>query len=147
MPGGYSTSASPNVELPGGYSTSASVEVPGGYSTSAAAVGADLYGQLPLAPSTRSLPLEKRAFFRPLTRSEAEAVLALQPNGSFLLRPSSQPDAKCTLSHRSFDGSVGHALVFLDDSGWSLEGTEGVFSTVDDLLLSLPLLHDKVESK
>jgi hypothetical protein len=147
IPGGYSmggaaiTSSSPTT-------TTTSPHVPAGYSTGVAsptAAAADTYGQLPLKPSSRQLPLEQRSFFKRLTRQQAEAVLARATDGTFVLRPSSQTDARCTLSHRSFDGTIGHALLFYDARGWSLEGADGLHATIDDLLLSLPLLHDQLE--
>jgi small GTP-binding protein len=106
----------------------------------------DMYGELPLAPAARQqvVPLEQRPFFRNCSRQEAEAYLQASPDGTFLLRPSSQPRAKCTLSSRSYAGEIGHALISETDKGFHLETVEGYYSSIDELLRALPIDHDLI---
>jgi small GTP-binding protein len=106
----------------------------------------DMYGELPLAPAARSqvVPLEQRPFYRNFTRQEAESYLQASSDGTFLLRPSSQARAKCTLSSRSYAGEIGHALISETDKGFHLETVDGYYSSIDELLRALPIDHDLI---
>ena len=106
----------------------------------------DTYGQLPLAPAAKQqVALAERAFWRACNRQEAEAYLSASPDGTFLLRPSTQPRAKCVLSSRSYAGEVGHALIQESERGFHLETVSGYFTSIDELLRSLPIDHDLID--
>uniref|UniRef100_A0A7S1YLF9 Phosphatidylinositol-3,4,5-trisphosphate 3-phosphatase n=1 Tax=Sexangularia sp. CB-2014 TaxID=1486929 RepID=A0A7S1YLF9_9EUKA len=83
-----------------------------------------------------------RAWFADVDRRAAEAQLASQPEGSFVVRPSSQPNC-LALSHRDSAYGVGHMLLRYHEEegrcGFAKEDTPETYATVEGLLRSLPL--------
>ena len=85
-----------------------------------------------------------------LSRQTALQVLNGRPVGAFVVRPSSQAFA-LALSHMQGDNTVAHGIVHRwpkpgvasHRRGWSIESDLKTFSTLQALLNSLPLLHDK----
>jgi hypothetical protein len=70
------------------------------------------------------------------TRAEAEAILNAEEAGSFIIRPSSQPNC-LALSHKVSNGSIGHALIHHTPQGYRLEQTQNSFPSLELLVLSI----------
>jgi protein-tyrosine phosphatase len=101
---------------------------------------------VPTVPDSVPVPFRPevagRAWFADIDRRAAEAQLASQPEGSFVVRPSSQPNC-LALSHRDSAYGVGHMLLRCHEEegrrGFAKEDTPETYATVEALLRSLPL--------
>jgi len=78
------------------------------------------------------------------SRREAEAFLKNAKPGSFVIRRSSNV-GYLALSHRLEDGSIGHALVLWDGSGFTLENSNKSYTVIEALIKSLNLKLDDVK--
>eukprot|EP00045_Choanoeca_perplexa_P015146 m.184197 g.184197 ORF g.184197 m.184197 type:complete len:1484 (-) comp16903_c0_seq1:255-4706(-) len=82
--------------------------------------------------SSDSQPRPK--WFMPnVDRGTAETVLGNAPNGTFLVRDSTSPDARYCLSY-VYNGEVYHMLIDEDRQGASFREAPEAFNTVDDLI-------------
>jgi hypothetical protein len=61
--------------------------------------------------------LQKQPWYLSGSRAEAEEILAQEEAGSFIIRPSSQPNC-LALSHKVSNGSIGHALIHDTPQGY-----------------------------
>jgi hypothetical protein len=61
--------------------------------------------------------LQKQPWYLSGSRAEAEDILAQEEAGSFIIRPSSQPNC-LALSHKVSNGSIGHALIHDTPQGY-----------------------------
>lgn len=77
-------------------------------------------------------------YYPKMTRIDAEKCLEAAEPGAFVVRPSSQADC-LALSHRNYDGHIGHALIYATSAGFLLERTQLVLPTVLAVLQTLPL--------
>ncbi len=85
--------------------------------------------------------LDAAWFYPKMTRVDAEKCLEAAEPGAFVVRPSSQADC-LALTHRNYDGHIGHALIYATSSGFMLERTQRVLPTVLAVLQTLPLNFD-----
>jgi len=86
-------------------------------------------------------------WFGDVTRNGAELLLADRPPGTFVVRPSSQPNC-LALTFKKPDQTVGHGLLEFDQAanGWRIESEPAVHSTLDSLLRSYPGLQHSAKS-
>merc|ERR1739848_535138 len=80
--------------------------------------------------------LKAQPWFIDGSRHDAESVLRDEEAGSFVIRPSSQPNC-LALSHKVSNGSIGHALIHDTPQGYRLEQTQNAFPSLELLVLSI----------